>query len=150
MIRKDCNVNKLSNVSWAAFFASNEQQVSKEIVRIQILSVFIEEAATPSMVTYCLTIILKAHEYTNPEEDSWVTVDQPLFALPKTIKWHFPDTHGEHKLFLVMGALLIEKASWTCVRQVEDGSGTMSLIQTRFFISSIKKNIFFSLITSDF
>ena len=128
VIKNDCDVDKFSNVSWAAFFASNEQQVKKEIVRSQILPVFIEEAATPAMVRHCLSVILKAHEYTNPGEVPWVTADQPLFALLKTIQWRFPDTHGEHKLFGVMGALHIEKASWTCVGQVEDGSGTPSLM----------------------
>ena len=83
VIRNDCDIDKISNVSWAAFFASNEEQVKKEIVKSQILPVFIDEAATPSMVKHCLTVILKAHAYTNPGEVPWVTADQPLFALLK-------------------------------------------------------------------
>ena len=49
------------------------------------------------MVKYRLTVILKAHEYTNPVVVSWVTADQPLFAFLKTIQWSFLDTDGEHK-----------------------------------------------------
>ena len=93
------------------FFASREEQIKKEIVTSQILPVFVEEAATP-------TVILKAHEHTNPGETPWVTADQPLYALLKTIQWRFPETHGEDKLFGVLGALHIEKAAWTCVGQI--------------------------------
>ena len=128
VIRKYCNFDKFSNGSWAALFASNEQQAKKKIVRSQSLPVFIEEAAAPSMVKYCLTVILMAHEYTNPGLVPWVTGDQPLFALLKTIQLRFLDTHDEHKLFGAMGDLHIKKASWTCVGQVEDSSGSPSLM----------------------
>ena len=80
------------------------------------------------MVKHCLTVILKCHEYTNPGEVPWVTADQPLFALLKKVQWWFPETHGEDKLFGVLGALHIEKAAWHCVGQVEEGSGTPSLL----------------------
>eukprot|EP00111_Clytia_hemisphaerica_P018852 TCONS_00055742-protein len=99
-VRNNTTVEKLLNLSWAAYFARREEQVLKETVTSQILPVFIEEAATPSMVKHCLTVILKCHEYTNPGEVRWVTA----------------------------GALHIEKAAWTCVGQVEDGSGTISLM----------------------
>ena len=68
VIRKDCNDDKFSNVSWAAFFTSNEQQVKNKVVRSQNLPVLIEEVATPLIVKSCLTVVLKAHEYTNPGE----------------------------------------------------------------------------------
>lgn len=55
-IRNNCNADKFSNTSWVAFLASNEQQIRKEIVD---LPSFIEEAATPSIVKHCLTLILK-------------------------------------------------------------------------------------------
>ena len=112
------DIDKSSNLSWAAFFASREEQIKKEIVTSQVIFVFVEEAATPAMVKHCLTVILKAHEHTNPGETPWVTADQPLYALLKTIHWRFPETHGEDKLFGVLGALHIEKAAWTCVGQI--------------------------------
>ena len=89
-VRKNTTVEKLSNLSWAAYFASREEQIKKETVTSQILPVFIEEAATPSMVKHCLTVILKCHNYTNPGEVPWVTADQPLYALLKIIQWRFP------------------------------------------------------------
>ena len=127
-IHNGSSIDKESNVSWAAFFASREEQVRKETISTQILPVFVEEAATPAMVKHCLTVILKAHGYTNPGEKPWVTADQPLFALMKLVQWRFPETHGEDKLFAVLGALHIEKAAWTCVGQLEDGSGTSSIM----------------------
>ena len=128
VISNGSEIDKASNVSWAAFFASKEEQTKKEVVSSQILPVFIEEAATPAMVKHCLTVILKAHEHTNPGEIPWVTADQPLYALLKIIQWRYPDTLGENKLFAVLGALHIEKAAWTCVGQVEDGSGTPGIM----------------------
>ena len=56
MIRNNFNADKFSNTSWVAFLASNDQQIKKEIVD---LPSFIEEAATPSIVRHCLTLILK-------------------------------------------------------------------------------------------
>ena len=85
LIRKDCNVDKISNVSLVAFFTSNEQQVKTENMRSQILPVFIEEATTSSIMKHCLTIILKVHECTFSGEVPWVTADQPVLALLKII-----------------------------------------------------------------
>ena len=85
VIRTDCNVDKISNVSWVAFFASNEQQVKKENMRSQILPVFLEEATTSSITKHCLTVILKVHECIFSGEVPWVTADQPIFALLKII-----------------------------------------------------------------
>ena len=88
----------------------------------------VKEAATPAMVKHCLTVILKAHEHTNSGETPWVTADQPLYALLKTIQKRFPETYSEDKLFGVLGALHIEKAAWTCVGQIENGSGTENIM----------------------
>ena len=72
---------KLTNVSWKAFHAGQAQQVRQEIVRSQILPVFTEASNTLAMVRHCITVILRAHLFTNPGETPWVTADQPLFAL---------------------------------------------------------------------
>ena len=87
-------------------------------MRSQILRVFMEETATPLMMKHCLTVTLKAYEYTNPGEVPWVTADQPLFCTCQNNSVVF----SGHSV----GALYIEKASLTFVAQVEDGSGTLS------------------------
>ena len=128
VVRKDEVINKGSNISWAAFNAGNEVQKKKDIVHSQMLPVFTEASNTPAMVKHCLTVIIKAHAYTNPGEIPWVTADQPLYALFKTIQWRFPETHGEQLIVAVLGAMHTEKAAWTCVRQVEDGSGSSAIM----------------------
>ena len=97
--------------------------IKKEGGCSQILPVFTEAPNTPAIVKHFLTVIMKAHGFTNPGEAPWVTADQPLYALFKTIQWRFPQTHGEHLIFAVLGAMDTEKAAWTCIEQVEDGSG---------------------------
>ena len=77
------------------------------------------------MEKHYLTVILTAHEFTNPGETPRVTADQLLSALLKTIQWRFHDTHDEQKLFGVMCALQIEKTSWIYMGKVEVGSGTL-------------------------
>ena len=62
LLKYSIDVKKNTNASWAAYFASNEKQIKKEIVTSQILSVSFEEAATPSIVKHCLTVILRAHD----------------------------------------------------------------------------------------
>ena len=123
VICKGDEINKDSNVTWAAFHAAKEIQRKKDLVHSQILPVFTEASNTPAMVKHCLTVIMKAHAFTNPGETPWVTADQPLFALLKTTQWRFPQTHGEHLIVAVLGAMHTEKAAWPCVGQVEDGSG---------------------------
>ena len=128
VVRKDEVINKGGNISWAAFNAGNEVQKKKDIVHSQMLPVFTEASNTPAMVKHCLTVIMKAHAYTNPGEIPWVTADQPLYALFKTIQWRFPETHGEQLIVAVLGAMHTEKAAWTCVGQVEDGSGSSAIM----------------------
>lgn len=77
------------------------------------------------MEKHYVTVILTAHEFTNPGETPRVTADQLLSALLKTIQWRFHDTHDEQKLFGVMCALQIEKTSWIYMGKVEVGSGTL-------------------------
>ena len=117
-----------SRSTWEAFLAGQEEQVRKETISTQILPIIVEEAATPAMFKHCFTDILKAHHFTNPGETPWVTADQRLFALMKLTQWSFRETHGGNKLFAVLGALHVEKADWTTVGQVEDGSGTTGIL----------------------
>ena len=53
-------IDKNSNVSWAAFHASQAAQVRNETFQPRIVPVF-TEASTLAMVKHCLTVILRAH-----------------------------------------------------------------------------------------
>lgn len=91
--------HKHINVSWAAFHTGQAPQIKDEIVQPKILLVFTEASNTLAMVKDCLTVILRAHSFTNPGKTPWVAADQPLFALLKIIQWCFPNTFLE---FLVL------------------------------------------------
>lgn len=49
-----------------------------------------------SLMVMFLSLILRAHEYTNPEEVPWITTsNQSLCTLLKTIQWRFLDTYDD-------------------------------------------------------
>ena len=127
-VDSDDKADKDTNVSWASFHAGQAEQLKQETIQTQILPVFTEASNTLAMVKHCMIVIMRAHLFTNPGETPWVTADQPLFALFKTIQWLFPDILGEEHIVGVLGALHTEKAAWTCVGQVEDGCGSTALL----------------------
>lgn len=75
-----------------------------------------EASNTLAMVKHCLT-----------GETSWVTADHPLFAFLKIIQSFFWK-HMMRNIVEVFGALPIEKAAWSCLGQVKDGSWSTTLL----------------------
>ena len=55
-------------------------------------------------------------------------MDQPLFALAKTIQWEKPDLFGEDKFVAMMGGLHIEMVVANCLGDLVQGSGWEKLI----------------------
>ena len=51
---------------------------------------------------------MQGTEFLNPGQTTVLGADQPLYAIIKLIQWQFPDTLGEDKLVVIMGALHIE------------------------------------------
>ena len=47
-------------------------------------------------------------EILNPGQTCVIGADQTLYVIIKLIQWQFPDTLGEYKLVVIMGALHIE------------------------------------------
>ena len=62
-----------------------------------LLPLFREQAHTPAMVIHAMKIALKQIEFLNPGQTPVLAMDQPLFALAKTIQWEKPDLFGEDK-----------------------------------------------------
>jgi hypothetical protein len=52
------------------------------------------------MIKRAMSVIRAAVKRLNPEE---ITLNQPLYAIVKTIQWVFRDTHKEDKYVLLMG-----------------------------------------------
>ena len=80
-----------------------------------LLSLFREHANTPAMIHHAMLLIIKQTHFLNQGQIPLMTVDQPLFALAKTIQWAKPDVFGEDKLVVMMGDLHIEMTFMKCL-----------------------------------
>ena len=82
-----------ANISWSAFHANTEQinsgetQEETQTTTSCLLPLFQEDAATISMMRHSLDVIRKVVQLTNPRQVPVVAMDQPLFALAKSIQW---------------------------------------------------------------
>ena len=61
---------------------------------IALLPLFREHASTPAMIHHAMLLIIKQTHFLNQGQIPLMTVDQPLFALAKTIQWVKPDYSG--------------------------------------------------------
>ena len=52
-----------------------------------------------------------------------VVVDQPLYAIGKTIQWTFPEKFGEDIFVVLLGGLHIEMALWSTIGDMMQGAG---------------------------
>ena len=69
---------------------------------------------TPAMIHHAMLLIINQTHFLNQGQIPLMTVDQPLFALAKTIQWAKPDVFGEDKLVVMMGDLHIEMTFMKC------------------------------------
>ena len=67
---------------------------------------------------------------TNPDQTPVMTVDQPLYAIAKTIQWKWPDLYGEKKFVVMMGGLHIEMSMLKLIGDWLDKSGWTHVITT--------------------
>lgn len=94
-------------VSWAAFHA-NLQTSGLYPGTVALMPLFIESAHTPAMIKHAMDVVRAATQAVNPGQVPVLAMDQPLFALGKMIQWAFPDSHGESKFVLMLGAMHTE------------------------------------------
>ena len=100
----------LTDISWSAFFASQENPNLKPPAITSLLPLFRDTAHTPAMIKHGMDIIEKITQAVNPGQTPVLTVDQPLYAIAKKIQWKWPDQYGENKFVVLMGGLHIEMA----------------------------------------
>ena len=62
------------------------------------------------MIKHSMIVVHQAVDYLNPGQICVFAVDQPLYALAKTVQWKWPDTHGEDKFVIMLGGLHIRMA----------------------------------------
>ena len=76
-----------SSVSWSAFFASIQNSVPKPPSITSLLPLFRDPEHTPAIIKHAMDIIRNVTRATNPGQTPVRTVDQPLYAIAKTIQW---------------------------------------------------------------
>ena len=71
-----------------------------------------------------------------------ICADQPLYALAKQIKWHWPQKYGEDKFVLMFGELHIEIAAFSSIGNLLKGSGWTSVLTDESVASSVTAEFF--------
>ena len=87
-----------------------------------------ESAHSVPMVLHGMNIVNDAIQLVNPGQVPVIAMDQPLFALAKTIQWKCPLTHGEDKFVIMFGGLHIELANLRALGKVLDMSGWTTVL----------------------
>ena len=92
-------------------------------MKTAILPLFSESSNSPAMIKHAMSVINAAVKHLNPGQIPIIILDQPLYAIAKTVQWAFPEIHGEDKYVLLMRGLHVEKAALTLPGDLLEGSG---------------------------
>ena len=70
------------------------------------------------------------------DQVTFVTVDQPLFAVAKQIQWQWPETFGEDKYIVISEGLHIEMAAFKTIGNLLKESGWTAVLTEAGIASS--------------
>lgn len=129
LIRKS-ELAKDDFLSWAAFHASVHQPSRDPPTAVALLPLFEESAHSVAMIKHSMDVVKATIQHLNPGQVPVLVMDQPLFAIAKTIQWNFPETHGEDCFLIMFGGLHIEIAAFRVLGDWLEGSGWTTAIQT--------------------
>ena len=101
-----------------------------------MLLLFRESATSPVMVHHAMDIARAVTSYLNPGQIPVIVADQPLYTIMKKLQWKYPDSHGEDKFVIMLGAKHIEKILWEMNGTWFDGSGWTTAITNSSVASS--------------
>ena len=73
-------------VSWSAYHASIQQVVTAPCTVVTLMSLFLECAHSVAMIKHLMNVAKAATEYLNPGQNPVLLMDQPLFAIAKSIQ----------------------------------------------------------------
>ena len=94
---------------------------------IGVLPLFPDKAASPSMIKHAMQLTIQT---------GVLGADQPLYAIAKQLQWTFPESSGEDKLVVMLGALHIEdKFHQMTGKLLRDSGWTTVLSQTQVLTS---------------
>ena len=122
------NEDIVEYVHWAAYHMSQTLPTIRACDITALLPLFRNLAHTPAMVKHAMNITKRQIEFLNPYQTPVLVMDQPLFALAKSIQWEMPDLFGEDNLLLMMGGLHIEMVVANCLGDLLQESGWEKLI----------------------
>ena len=115
-------IDKDSNLSWAAFYASKQEPIIRPNVITALLPLFAEKSSTVAMIKHSMDIVKATTDHLNPGQIPVLAMDQPLFAIAKYIQWNFP-SYGEDKFVVMFGGLHVEMAAFKIVGEWLAASG---------------------------
>ena len=136
MLKKD-EVEKGDVVTWAGF---NSQLASYDSIKPQaeigILPLFPDKAASPSMMKHAMEIVKENTEFINAGQIPVLGADQPLYAICKQLQWQFPESLGDDKFIMQLGALHIEDKCQLMMGKMLRGSGGDTVLSQADLLSS--------------
>ena len=115
----------IESISWSAFHAGRQAQVTLSVQRD----------------LYCLffRIVLIPCEVPKPGPNcGYCLIDQPLFALAKTIQWARKDSAGEDNLVDMLAGLYIEKAALKAIGTWLAGSGWVEVLSQAEITAAVR------------
>ena len=123
LLKKEEQCSREHPIAWAAYHASLQPILEEPPAKCALLPLFYEKSAMPAMIKHGMDIQRQATQYLNPGQIPATTLDQPLFALAKSVQWKWPETHGEKMHVVMLGGLHTEMALWKTLGDLLDGSG---------------------------
>ena len=101
-----------------------------------ILPLFPEKAASAFMMKHTMEIVKENTEFINPRQTPVLGADQPLYTICKQLQWKFPDSLGEDKFVMQLGALHIEDKCQQMMGKMLQGSGWDTVLAQADVLSS--------------
>ena len=124
-------------ITWSGH---NSQHMSDDTIKPDAITgvfpLFPDKAATPSVVQHAMKLSLLATDKLNPGQSCVLGADQPIYALAKQLQWAFPNTLGEGKLVMMMGALHIEDKMHQMIGKVLRDTGWTTILSQAQVLTS--------------
>jgi len=127
------NISQDSNISWAAYHASQQPVPSSSLpVTTAMLPLFNEDSKSVAMIRHSMDVIRQAVQKLNSVQVPVITLDQPLYATAKYIQWNWSDNYGEDCFVIILGGLHIEMAGLKVIGDwLEDSGWVEALVQAK-------------------
>lgn len=124
-------------ITWSGYNSSllNDESV-KPPAEIGVYPLFPDKAASASSMKHAMDLTMQGTEFLNPGQTSVIGGDQPLYAIMKLLQWQYPDTLGEDKLVVMMGALHIEDKMHLMMGKVLRDSGWTTVLTQAAVLTS--------------